>query len=625
MTIEQIAMRPFSLLRSFSILSLVTIIVITTVSAALLSEFMRKNLLQRDAVVTKEFVQSVAQTQNIIAYFAEKDYSKSTAPLELFFKQISNMPDVRRANVFAKDGTVIWSSQAQLIGTRYGQNQELEQALRGEVVVEIEQEQSREGEKLEHVLFPVGTKEYIENYIPIYDPMGLMTIEQIAMRPFSLLRSFSILSLVTIIVITTVSAALLSEFMRKNLLQRDAVVTKEFVQSVAQTQNIIAYFAEKDYSKSTAPLELFFKQISNMPDVRRANVFAKDGTVIWSSQAQLIGTRYGQNQELEQALRGEVVVEIEQEQSREGEKLEHVLFPVGTKEYIENYIPIYDPMGQIVIGAVEVYKVPRVLFETIRSGRRLIWISAAVGGLFLYLVLFWIVWRTSLVIKRQQDTLLQKEKLAVVGEMASAVAHGLRNPLSSIRSSAELAIEEEDETTRDGLKDIIHEVDRLDKWIRELLTFQQTVPTEARAISIKSVICNSLAGFKTGIAQDNVAIDVDVPDTLPLVKGDENLLIQAVNNLITNALESMPNGGDLKVEAEANGTYVKVKIVDTGVGLQEDFMEDAFTPFVTHKKNGMGIGLHISRRIFERFGGSLDLVRNDGLGTTALISLLIGR
>ena len=199
-------------------------------------------------------------------------------------------------------------------------------------------------------------------------------------------RSIAILSLLIIVIISGVSALLLSQFLRQNLLQRDAIVTQELVQSIAYTQDVGGYFVTRNSSQSKAVLETFFNQIVQLPDVVRANVFAVDGMVLWSNQTQLIGKRFPDNGELNRALSGELIIETGELETTN--KAEHILFEWQIEQwFVESYIPIRD--RGLVVGVVELYKVPRTLSETIAKSTLIVWISVLVGGLIFFVVLYW--------------------------------------------------------------------------------------------------------------------------------------------------------------------------------------------------------------------------------------------
>jgi two-component system sensor histidine kinase HydH len=160
-----------------------------------------------------------------------------------------------------------------------------------------------------------------------------------------------------------------------------------------------------------------------------------DRRIVWSTDQALIGQRFDNNPELEQALAGNLVSEVGWLDGND--KPEHIALAAGTGgRFIEAYMPMR--RGVAVIGVVELYKVPTALDAAISRGKRIIEISAALGGLALFATLYWIVRRGALLIHRQQAELGRMEALAAVGQMASAIAHSLRNPLAGIRSSAEL-------------------------------------------------------------------------------------------------------------------------------------------------------------------------------------------
>ncbi|MFQ5783927.1 MAG: sensor histidine kinase [Alphaproteobacteria bacterium] len=446
-----------------------------------------------------------------------------------------------------------------------------------------------------------------------------MTESQIAVRPYSLLRTFSLLSLLTIVAISAISATLLSRFLTRTLLQRDAVLTMEFVQSIAEAENATAYFDAKGHGSNTAPLDRLFDQIAHMPDVVLAHVYARDTTIVWSKYPELVGTRHRDNAMLKRALSGELMLETSD--TEDTQKPEHKLLPPDIGDFVENYIPVRDYDGGAVVGVVEVYKVPNVLFETISRANRLVWASAIGAGLFLYAALFWIVRRASAVIRHQQAALVDSERMAVVGEMTTAVAHGVRNPLASIRSSAEVALDDAEGPVRTSLYDIVGEVDRLESWVRDLLTCNCRAVSNEDLLSVEDVIRGCLEGFRARIERQGIRLDLEIDEPLPKVRGNGKLLGQAINCLISNALEAMPKGGRLSVSTRCNRSTIYVRVRDSGVGISADKLAEVGQPFVTSKPNGLGVGLSLCERILRRFGGTIKLSSFVGLGTTVRLTL----
>lgn len=207
------------------------------------------------------------------------------------------------------------------------------------------------------------------------------------------LRVLLLLTLVITLAISTVSARFLAQFLRDDLLHRDAVLTQELVQSIAYAQNATAYFDPGEGSEhQSVVLENFFKQVVHLPDVVRANVFATDGHIIWSNQSQLIGQQFANNDELRQALSGALMVEIGRLETTD--KAEHILFEWQFEQwFVESYIPIRD--RGVVVGVIELYKIPQTLSDTIAKSTLIVWISAVLVGLLLFVVVYVLLVRKS--------------------------------------------------------------------------------------------------------------------------------------------------------------------------------------------------------------------------------------
>jgi len=199
------------------------------------------------------------------------------------------------------------------------------------------------------------------------------------------------------------------------------------------------------------------------------------------------------------------------------------------------------------------------------------------------------------------------------------VAHGIRNSLASIRSSAELAIEvEEPGVVHDSSRDIIMETDRLSQWLRELLLFSRPEDSGLETISIVEVMQDSLDGSARIMEKQGVDLVLETRQAVPPVQGDIPLLKQMFTSLISNALEAMPNGGQLKVTvgSTTSGNRAELSIVDTGQGIPKNRMKEIFRPFFTSKSGGLGLGLSLVRRIVERHSGEMFFSSQENRGTT---------
>ena len=438
-------------------------------------------------------------------------------------------------------------------------------------------------------------------------------------RSFNLIGRFSIQGLIYIGLVSVATSWLLAGFLEEHLLQRDAVVMQQFVQRIAQHHDPHEYFANRG-TPAGETLNDFFGDIAHMPDVARINAYRPDRTIVWSSDAGMLGKTFNDNDELAAALAGELM--IEKGTVNEFDKSEHMLFSSQVNWFVETYIPIFEANSGEILGVVEIYRIPRALNDSIRQGRLLVWASVIVGGLFLYLSLFWIMRRAQQLIDSQQQSLLKQERLSTIGELASSVAHSIRNPIASIRSSAELALDTSDSPDiNESLQDIIGEADRFDGWIRELLTFASEPGDANAACSLIEVVEQALQDSKLRAARQQVEFEVHFQPALPRVRGEYRLLVQVFNSLIANALDAMPQGGRLVFDAVGGAASVRIVLADTGFGIPADKIGTLFDPLVTHKQGGFGIGLALARQIVQRYAGQISLSSESGQGTMVRIEL----
>jgi signal transduction histidine kinase len=445
-------------------------------------------------------------------------------------------------------------------------------------------------------------------------------------KRFDLMRRFLLTSLVCVATTSVVSGALLSCFLTDRMLERDAEVTQDFVQSIVHIELAKGYSLDKP--DAGGELLEFFKHMANMPDVVRANVYARDRTLVWSSDPQLAtGRRYGDNPELSEALEGHLETETGIVGAQERAKDEHRWLGRERMRFVETYVPLHDTGSKTIIGVAEIYRVPDALSRTIDAAINLTWMIAIGAGLFLYAALFWIVRRADQLIRAQQGRLVETETMAALGEMASAVAHGVRNPLSSIRSSAELWQETPGAPGVESAGDIISEVHRIEKWIRELLTFSQPheeAPEGFEAVDTRMLVEQCIAGFAREARRRQVTIATGLPEALPRVRANAALFSQALNNVVANALEAMPPGGGgvtIEASAAAGGKDVSIRVADTGVGIAPEDMDRIYQPFFTTKARGLGVGLTLVRRIVKRFGGDVAIESRAGHGTAITLTL----
>jgi signal transduction histidine kinase len=229
-------------------------------------------------------------------------------------------------------------------------------------------------------------------------------------------------------------------------------------------------------------------------------------------------------------------------------------------------------------------------------------------------------------LEQAQQQLVQAERLASIGEMSAAVAHGLRNPLASLSASAQLVQKHPaSPAAKEQLQAIIDEVTRLDRRISHLLTFSRPAPFQPMAERIAPLLQGVLPAFAERARQQKIEIVTDLPADLPELQLDPMKLEQALVELLSNAFDAMPGGGRVTVSARTTWAReragIEIAISDTGKGIPDVTLKQVGQPFFTTRQEGTGLGVATAKRFVSQHGGSLVLTSEVGKGTVATIWL----
>ena len=438
---------------------------------------------------------------------------------------------------------------------------------------------------------------------------------------FNLRLWFALGSLGTIILITAVGGVLLTQSFTARLLEREGKVSQEFLEAIVKVNGAETFLDAGPQESPANPMLLdFASHLLSMPGVIRANVHAPTRRILWSTEKQLVGKVFSGNDELEEAFEDRIVTELSQ---LEGDiKAEHVaLGQSGT--IIESYIPIHSDAGTgPIVGVVELYRLPLSLDRTLRKMHREIWAGAALAALVLFALLYWIVQKGARLIEGQQQDISRMEALAAIGQMSGAVAHSLRNPMSAIRSSAELWRPQLPPDGRETADEIIGEVDRMDRYVRDLLAYARSDNYQLQKVDGLAVVHTVLTLQKPAVDRHRIAVDTRMDGLAGLsLMADARLLEQALTSVVTNAIEAMPDGGTLAIALSSVGDRVRIAVSDTGRGIPSEILEKVAQSYFTTKARGLGLGLVLAKRIIERFGGQMILESTPGKGTTVTLDL----
>jgi signal transduction histidine kinase len=226
----------------------------------------------------------------------------------------------------------------------------------------------------------------------------------------------------------------------------------------------------------------------------------------------------------------------------------------------------------------------------------------------------------------------EKDRLAALGEMAAGLAHEIRNPLGSIKASAQYLSETSDQPEGRGefLDIIVDEVDRLNRVVSSFLDYARPAHTDPEPLDVNSAVQLTLQFLRPECDSADVGLHVTMDPDLPKVRIDIEHLRQVLLNLVQNAVQAMTSGGDIYVETRIQDRFrigggarpwVHLSVRDTGPGIAPGLLANLFVPFVTTKQQGTGLGLAISQRIVSETGGRIDVRSRQGVGTTFVVLL----
>ncbi len=232
---------------------------------------------------------------------------------------------------------------------------------------------------------------------------------------------------------------------------------------------------------------------------------------------------------------------------------------------------------------------------------------------------------------KTQEELRRADRLKVLGEMASMMAHEVRNPLGGIAGAVEMLkkeIREQKLVVRDQeLMDILSkEVSRLNRVVTDFLSYARPARSERVQVEISRILGETLALIRTQAENAGVRVDTKSVDPGLQAMADPQQLKQAFLNVALNAVQAMPQGGQLTVDSgsgpgEGGKKTLRIRFSDTGVGMSPEDRERAFDPFFTTKEGGTGLGLAVVQRILDGHGGNVQVHSEPGKGTAVTLEL----
>ncbi|MBN1425161.1 PAS domain S-box protein [Candidatus Fermentibacteria bacterium] len=228
-------------------------------------------------------------------------------------------------------------------------------------------------------------------------------------------------------------------------------------------------------------------------------------------------------------------------------------------------------------------------------------------------------------VKRLEERVRRADQLASLGAMAAGMAHEIRNPLASMLTGVQIlgSLSPSDPRAKRHTETIVEQITRVNRIVQDLLTLGRPAKSKIEPCPIDKAVAHAVQGMGTRASDQGVTVRLELPTPSPVALMDEAQIQQVLLNLFLNAVEAMPEGGELMVRAgeRPETATVRIEVSDTGEGIAPENLGHVFTPFFSTKAQGSGLGLSICNRIISDHNGQLDISSTVGKGTTATLEL----
>ena len=462
-------------------------------------------------------------------------------------------------------------------------------------------------------------------------------------QSFALVKYFSFTSLGVILLASLVLTWSLSNNAKKIMLDRSDSYSRLFAENL--NRQVFLQFVLPTvvrYGRIALSDQVQFKRldtiVSNITQglhIQSVTIFdSRENIISYSTQAVLVGKRNVGGLEYSKALKGEsssILIST-------GSLLN--LLPATPDVFctLKTYVPFRQERGRSgrdgeIMGVIEVVKdLSGDLRAIISLQFRIMLMSLTVMGV-LFAVLSAIVIRGNRIMeeraeerRRLEKKLHESQRLATLGKMVASVSHEIKNPLGIVRSTAEMLGKRLSKVApgNEHLTGIIvEETIRLDGIVREFLDFARPKEPVMAYCSLNGIVERLVRFMESEFKKQGIDFMMDLSPVLPELSMDQEQIYQALLNIVFNAIHAMPDGGTITARTYPlpEDKTVALEIVDTGVGMSEEKIEQIFTPFFTDKNRGTGLGLAIAKNIIDKHGGAIKVKSSEGAGATFTVTI----
>ncbi|MEM5788619.1 MAG: ATP-binding protein [Syntrophobacteraceae bacterium] len=462
-----------------------------------------------------------------------------------------------------------------------------------------------------------------------------------SVKPFQLVKYLAVSSLVVILVCTVLISGFISQKARAILLQKSERYTlllaenlnhQVFFQFTVPTlisEGSIRLSRESQYERLDKVVR---NTIHGLP-VECVNIYDPEQVLTYSTNREQTGQKGSIGEPFQRALREESVSVLSEDNSFFGFEWK------GGAPKLTTYLAMWEekPLSWRRGKVLGVFEITQDISSDYKTIHRFQWIVASSFFIFvgiLFMTILFTARRAEKIIAARtaeryklEEQLHKSERLAALGQMIAGVSHEIRNPLGIIRSTAELLHSRMQEERQKRFSSIIvEESSRLNDILTEFLDFARPKDLRPSRCRIEDIIDKNLNILEAECQRLGIVVERHYLTGDCRIEADHDLLYRALVNVFANALQAMPGGGKLRLETNiVNGrggvSLFELRVRDTGQGIPKEVANKIFNPFFTTREKGTGLGLAIVQSIVDNHNGEIEVMSEEGQGTTVIIRL----
>lgn len=461
-------------------------------------------------------------------------------------------------------------------------------------------------------------------------------------KPFRLVKYFTFTSIVVIFLGTIILSVLNTHWARKLQRQKSEEyahvlienlnhqIFLRFIVPVAIKYGRVKLREQEQYEL----LDQVVRGTLHSFKVEVVNIFDMENVVVYSFDRELIGTKGLGGAGYQKASEGKSNSNLIQRgnfwESLLGFYKESRLVTIAPLRAEKQLITARGP----VLGVVEIVQDLSEDYKTIFNFQISVITTSTVVMSLLFVVLIFVVKRGENIIQRRaveqrrlEEQLSLAERLTSMGEMAAGISHEIRNPLGIIRNSAELLKKKmaKFDPSNNIPTVIVEETSRLNNIVTDFINYAKPKSPNLEPSRVQEIVERGVKFLQAQMSEIGCRTHIRIEKDIPDIPADSSMLYQAFFNILINSMQSMTDGGEIRIAIDSNEHNVRIVFDDDGKGIPEDVLDKIWEPFYTTKEKGTGLGLGIVKNIIEAHSGRIQIANKPDKGVQVIVELPIGK